>query len=234
MQITMQTVILDFNTRVEEVNKYFNFLEQLSTENTKLAVLENNGEHRIKPIDSELEKTLKANGYLLLYNLVESTMRNAIEAIFEEIKSSGVPFDSLRIEVKKIVLYNFKNRSLDNVHSRITNISTDIIKEGFNRRKLFSGNVNRKQIAKTAREYGFSCDTDYTKTKHGENLDAVMEKRNDLAHGNKSFANVGRNVTIGDILQIKEEVVEYLRQILINIESYLDNQEYLHSDDRSV
>jgi hypothetical protein len=59
-----------------------------------------------------------------------------------------------------------------------------------------------------------------------------MEKRNDLAHGNKSFANVGRNVTIGDILQIKEEVVEYLRQILINIESYLDNQEYLHSDNR--
>jgi hypothetical protein len=161
-------------------------------------------------------------------------MRNAIEAIFEELKSSRVPFDSLRIEVKKIVLYNFKNRSLDNVHSRITNISTDIIKEGFNRRKLFSGNVNREQIAKTAREYGFSCDTDYTKTNHGENLDAVMEKRNDLAHGNKSFANVGRNVTIGDILQIKEEVVEYLRQILINIEGYLERQEYLHSDDRSV
>jgi hypothetical protein len=161
-------------------------------------------------------------------------MRNAIEAIFEELKSSRVPFDSLRIEVKKIVLYNFKNRSLDNVHSRITNISTDIIKEGFNRRKLFSGNVNREQIAKTAREYGFSCDTDHTKTKHGENLDAVMEKRNDLAHGNKSFANVGRNVTIGAILQIKKEVVQYLRQILTNIEGYLERQEYLHSDDRSV
>jgi hypothetical protein len=61
-----------------------------------------------------------------------------------------------------------------------------------------------------------------------------MEKRNDLAHGNKSFANVGRNVTIGDILQIKEEVVEYLRQILTNIENYLENQEYLHSDNRSI
>ena len=232
MQITMQTVILDFNTRVEEVNKYFNFLEQLSTENTKLAVLENNGEHRIKPIDSELEKTLKANGYLLLYNLVESTMRNAIEAIFEELKSSRVSFNSLRIEVKKIVLYNFKNRSPKNVHSRITDISTDIIKAGFNRRKLFSGNVNREQITKTAREYGFSYDTDHAKTKHGENLDAVMENRNDLAHGNKSFADVGKEVTIEDILQIKDEVVEYLRQILINIENYLENQEYLHSDNR--
>ena len=159
-------------------------------------------------------------------------MRNAIEAIFEELKSRRVSFDSLRIEVKKIVLYNFKNRSPENVHSRITDISTDIIKAGFNRRKLFSGNVNREQITKTAREYGFSYDTDHAKTKHGENLDAVMENRNDLAHGNKSFADVGKEVTIEDILQIKDEVVEYLRQILINIENYLENQEYLHSDNR--
>ena len=130
------------------------------------------------------------------------------------------------------MLYNFKNRSPENVHSRITDISTDIIKAGFNRRKLFSGNVNREQITKTAREYGFSYDTDHAKTKHGENLDAVMENRNDLAHGNKSFADVGKEVTIEDILQIKDEVVEYLRQILINIENYLENQEYLHSDNR--
>jgi len=228
----MQTVILDFNTRVEEVNKYFHFLKELTAKNTKLTVLEENGNQTIKPIDPKLVITLKANGFLLLYNLVESTMRNAIEAIFEELKSRRVSFDSVRIEVKKIVLYNFKNRSPDDVHSRITDISTDIIKAGFNRRKLFSGNVNRDKIAKTAREYGFSCHTDYTKTKHGENLDAVMEKRNDLAHGNKSFASVGRTVTIGDIVQIKDEVVEYLRQILINIENYLDNQEYLHSDNR--
>jgi hypothetical protein len=61
-----------------------------------------------------------------------------------------------------------------------------------------------------------------------------MENRNDLAHGNKSFADVGRDVTIEDILKIKEEVVEYLRQILINIENYLENKEYLHSDNRSI
>jgi hypothetical protein len=64
----MQTVILDFNTRVEEVNKYFNFLKELTAENTKLTVLEENGDQTIKPIDPELVITLKANGFLLLYN----------------------------------------------------------------------------------------------------------------------------------------------------------------------
>lgn len=79
----MNTVIQDFETRVEEVDKYFIFLESLINETTKLAVSDSAGKYKTQSIDSELAKTLKANGFLLLYNLVESTMRNAIEAIFD-------------------------------------------------------------------------------------------------------------------------------------------------------
>ena len=55
----MEPVLTDFYTRVKEVNKYFHFLKQLSTEKTKLAVLENSGEHKIKPRNVECRyKTL--------------------------------------------------------------------------------------------------------------------------------------------------------------------------------
>jgi hypothetical protein len=83
----MQTVLLDFNTRVEEINGYFLFLEELLNETMKLAILEDS-KQTIRAIDSKLAKTLKANGFLLLYNLVESSMRNAIEAIFDELKAA--------------------------------------------------------------------------------------------------------------------------------------------------
>jgi hypothetical protein len=89
----MQTVLVDFNMRAQEVDEYFLFLERLIKEEIKLAVLENNGIQKIKSVNSDLAKTLKANGYLLLYNLVESTMRNAIEAIFDELSSNSVSFD---------------------------------------------------------------------------------------------------------------------------------------------
>jgi MAE_28990/MAE_18760-like HEPN len=190
-------------------------------------VLENNGLQKIKSINADLAKTLKANGYLLLYNLVESTMRNAIEAIFDELSSNSVSFDSVRIEIKKVILYNFKNRSPDNVHSKIKDISVDIITAGFSSKELFSGNVDRDEITRTARKYGFSYDTDYSKTKHGENLYSVMRNRNDLAHGNKSFAEIGKDTSIQELLQVKEEVIEYLKQILKNIEGYLIKKEYL-------
>lgn len=224
----MQTVIEDFNTRAQEVNEYFLFLEGLIQETTRLSVLGDTGEAKIQPINSELAKTLKANGFLLLYNLVESTMRNAIEAIFDEIRLKNISFDLVRREIKKVVIHNFKNRD-DKVYSKITNISIDIITAGFNPREIFSGNVDGKEITKTARNYGFSYKTDYPKTKHGENLYIVMKNRNDLAHGNKSFAEVGKETTIEDLLKIKGEVIKYLRQILQNIEEYLSNEEYLDS-----
>jgi MAE_28990/MAE_18760-like HEPN len=225
----MQTVLLDFNTRVQEINEYFLFLEGLINGTTKLAISENGDMQKIKVIDSELAKTLKANGFLLLYNLIESSMRNAIEAIFDELKDKQVSFNSVRIEIKKVVLQNFKSRSPEDIHTKITDISIDIITAGFKSRELFSGNIDRDEITKTARKYGFSYDTDYSKTKHGENLYNIMRNRNDLAHGNKSFSDVGKDISIGDLLKVKDEVVEYIGQILKNIEKYLNAKEYLDS-----
>ena len=82
-------------------------------------------------------------------------------------------------------------------------------------------------IKEIAEKYGFSYQTDFAKTKNGQNLVVIKRNRNDLAHGIKSFEEVGRDKTIEELLEIKEEVVEYLRQILENIRHYLDNEEYL-------
>lgn len=224
----MQTVLLDFDARVQEINEYFLFLDGLVNGTTKLAVSEVSGQ-RIEMANTELVKTLKANGFLLLYNLIESSMRNAIEAIFDELKGKKVSFDSVRLEIKKVVLQNFRNRSPIDIHDKITDISLDIITAGFKRRELFSGNIDRDKITKTARNYGFSYDTDYSKTKHGEHLDNILRNRNDLAHGNKSFSEIGKDIVVGDLLKVKDEVIEYIGQILRNIEAYLNAKEYLDS-----
>lgn len=223
----MNTVFLDFNTRAKEVNDYFIFVESLEKQTTKLAVFDPAGTYKIQSLDPELAKTLKANGFLLLYNLVESTMRNAIEAIFEEFKNKSISFDQLKPKIQIVVLQNLKNRSPQKIHLTINQISTDIITATFEREELFSGNVDARLIKEIAENYGFSYQTDFSKTKNKQNLVVVKSNRNDLAHGIKSFEEVGRDKTIKQLLEIKEEVVEYLTQILENIRDYLDNEEYL-------
>ncbi|NES73584.1 MAG: hypothetical protein F6K24_54545, partial [Okeania sp. SIO2D1] len=95
----------DFNERSKEVSKYFIFLKSLEQGTTKLT-MEGKAGTKIKDVDQELAKTLKASAFLLLYNLIESTMRNAIEAIFDELQNQSVSFDKIRPELKKIVLEN--------------------------------------------------------------------------------------------------------------------------------
>lgn len=75
--------------------------------------------------------------------------------------------------------------------------------------------------------YGFSCKTNAKKTKDGSDLLKVKTNRNDLAHGFKSFEEVGRDATADELLEIQKRVIYYLKAILENIDSYLSNKEYL-------
>ncbi|MDZ4785278.1 MAG: MAE_28990/MAE_18760 family HEPN-like nuclease [bacterium] len=228
------TLFQDFNERSREVSKYFVFLKSLEQGSTQLSMKDFKGNSRIRTVDSELLKTLKASGFLLLYNLVEATMRNAIEAIFDELRSKGISYDQIRPELKKIVLKNLKRRSPDKVFSSITLISLDIITACFDRQDLFSGNIDGKLIRDTANEYGFSHLTDHIKTGNGTDLITVKTNRNQLAHGFESFAEVGRAKSADQLLVIKNKVVKYLRQILQNIEHYISNQAYLDSTSTST
>ena len=221
------TLFKDFDERAQEVSKYFFLLKNLEQGSIRLS-MGNNNNNKIKDIDTELSKTLKATGFLLLYNLIESTIRNAIEAIFDDITNQKVSFDDLSDDVKKIIIKNFKtNRKSDYLLTKINNIVLDIISASFDKKQLFSGNIDGKKIRETAVSYGFSHRTNAHKTKNGNDLLNIKRNRNDLAHGFKSFEEVGRDASADELLQIKKRVICYLRDILQNIEIYIVKQEYL-------
>ena len=223
-------VIQDFNELSEEVSKYFIFLQDLEQGKVKL-IKEIKGNNKANKIDVELENTLKASAYLLLYNLIESTMKNAIEAIFQELQEKDVSFDKIRPELKKIILVNLKGRNPDKILKKIQDISLDIVSIGFNKEELFTGNIDSKLIRETAKKYGFDSQTDDKKRTNDKNsyLLLIKNNRNDLAHGNRPFGDVGKSKTADELIEIKKTIVEYLKGILENIETYIDNEEYLDS-----
>lgn len=195
---------------------------------------------KTKRINNDLEKTLKATGYLLLYNLVEATMRNGIETIFDELKTQRVSFDEVREEIRKIIINHVRDKDIQSTDAfllGLQNISVDIISVTFdalvkkeNKKRLFSGNVDAREIRNTAKIYGFSSQTNKIKTRDGSDLLTIKTNRNDLAHGFKSFEEVGRNATADELLKIQKSTIHYLREILKNIELYLSNKEYLKNN----
>jgi len=61
-------------------------------------------------------------------------------------------------------------------------------------------------------------------------LDDVKEKRNNLAHGTQSFVECGRDYTIEDLNNIKEQTTLFLKGILDGMKEYFDNKLYLSSN----
>lgn len=223
----------DFNERAKEVSKYLMFIKNLEQETTQLSI-GINAKNKIRKIDSDLEKTLKAAGFLLLYNLIESTMRIAIETIFDELSKEDVSFDDIRKELKLVIIKNIKdNHSPDNLLTNIKEIAVDIISASLDKGKLFSGNLDAKKIKNTAKIYGFSCKTNSRKTGDGSDLLTIKTNRKNLAHGLTSLKDVGKDVSADELLEIKKKVVCYLREILQNVENYLSKKEYLDSSKKT-
>jgi|SRR5665213_763661 len=212
----------DFETRAEEVKRYFLFLREFDEK--RVAFLESSPGHAAipPPEQAPLFKTLKANLFLLLYNLVESTVKNAIEAIFDEFKTRGISFDHCRNEVRKIVLENLRKHNVDSILPSLSALSTDVVAMTFRKEDLFSGNVDGRRIRKVAMAYGFR-----TPVGRCDLLLTVKSSRNDLAHGNKSFGDVGRDFDLDRLEIISEQVFEFLEEMLTNVADYITTQAYL-------
>ncbi len=217
----MRDVMRVFAERKAEIDLYFDFLENLTLNNTQLILADGTKAH----IDIELAHILRANGFLLIYNVVESCITKGIEAIYLDIIDKGVDYNAIKSNIQTEIINNIKNNiKTDNFISRVNNITIDIIEHY--PQKIFSGNIDARKIRETAKKYGFSHETNSRLTKSGKNLLTVKDKRNDLAHGDISFKECGQNYTIQEMVEIKKEVMHYLEDILTNIEIFISNQGY--------
>ena len=138
-----------FRQRSAEVSRYIDFIEIIANNRSVSLAGETDGE--IAPIagaelSRELTKTLRANTYLLLYNLVEATMTNAIDAIHKAVDGDNLGFDQLSGNLQNIALSHFKRAIKDNHSSALDGrthpIEIAITRLGYDREKIFSGNVD--------------------------------------------------------------------------------------------
>lgn len=217
----MNDVIRVFHERKEEIDVYFELLEDLMINDARLAFSDGTQ----KNLNRSLTKILRANGFLLIYNVVEYCIAGGIEAIYLDIISKEIDYHSIRSNIQREIIGNIKrNISTDDFIVQIQDIAMDIITQY--PKKIFSGNVDAQEIRDIANRYGFSYTTNARVTKNGAYLVTVKNKRNALAHGDISFQECGKEYTIQQMVEIKDEVLQYLKEILYNIEQFLLNEGY--------
>jgi HEPN superfamily protein len=173
--------------------------------------------------------TLRAGTFLLLYNLIEATLRGAIEAIHDQITTERISFTALTIEIRKEVVRRFILEASPAKNHTMSDFPIEFVSIALDQGVKLSGNVDARLIRKLASVYGFSTVTTTTRTWNGADLVTIKDKRNALSHGFQSYEDIGRDYPARELLAITRRSLTYFGEILRNIAAYLDGQHYMES-----
>ena len=217
----------EYIKRLHEVELYFDTLQLLDKGNCSIKCVDILGQEEIKNIDSELSTILKANGFLLLYNLVEATVRSTIDAVLNSMRTSSVTFRDLSDNLKKIWIKQ-ETRSINSEtnYEKILQIAKNILENeilSFEKDCInISGNIDAQKIRNILKQFGGH------EISNGRDLKTIKDKRNNLAHGEFTFSEIGKDYTVQDLIDYKDETKNYLSNVLEEIQDYIDNQKYLN------
>ncbi|MEG2566009.1 MAG: MAE_28990/MAE_18760 family HEPN-like nuclease [Acinetobacter sp.] len=238
----MEIVRTTFGDRIEEIETYYSFLVFLENglSNGSTNLLLNDDRYIITP---QLQKTVYANVYLHLYNLVESTVSLLLKAVEKKIQNdvreNGVII--LKPEIRKqwiiymtgthetLVPETRLEKALTLCDHFIDNIPFELVIP-----KGGGGNWDNENIRLLAQRMGFSLTIPRSintsvkrpvKDNRGV-IQLITYTRNKLAHGEISFSECGNDLTLSGIEQLIEITKNYLDAVITCFDDYLNSGSY--------
>ena len=178
--------------------------------------------------------TLRAGTFLILYNLIEASTRGAIEAIHDQITTNESPFTLLTISLRREIVRLFKKEADPSNSHTFDDFPSAFVAIALAHGMELSGNVDARLIRKIGDTYGFSHATRTSLTRDGSDLVTIKTNRNDLAHGRKTFEEIGRDHPTRDLLFLARRSMKYMDDILANVANYLDKEHYLESPPKAL
>jgi hypothetical protein len=165
--------------------------------------------------------------------LVESSIRSGVGKIYDAVRAEGLRYSTVCRELRIIWAYEKfvpdESRKAENNSQRLMELIDSVLAAELvsldTRNLRISGNVDADQIRILSRKYGFKFKVS-DKLKGGYLLKRVKDERNSLAHGYKSFSECGRDLTYEGLVDIRRQVIPYLRQVLRGMDRFISQRGY--------
>lgn len=223
----------ELELRNEEASSLLRFLSILeSGENAS-----NNLRQSIGRDYTAIMTSIKAGVVLMLYNAVESTMTKCLERLHDIFIQQNLGFDECTDEIRHLLLVYYEyaqEKSLD-IHKRVPYILQlhDYMKGEINFPlsysqlcqfySLYSGNLDSREIISVLKKYGIDFEEKVSELK------TIKDDRNKLAHGEQTFEEVGRELSLPQLEHMKERTFSYMGSVIDTINDYIKNEKYRKS-----
>lgn len=181
---------------------------------------------------------LKSSSFLVLYNLIEASIRNLIQSIYDEVTINRLKYKEVCEELQKIWIDVY----YDNLNSTSTNFeqhkskAKEMIDFVINEKRVelssdkikLSGNLDMRQIKKVFKKHGMDI-VDNDELNPAVGMLEVKSKRNLIAHGNISFIESARESSMEDLINYKTEIINFLIELEETVSQYISQQQYIYA-----
>lgn len=225
-----------YQKRKNDVNVYFDFMssfDRLDVHKHKHLYVDDS---KAINISRDTQKVIRSNSFLLLYNLVEMTIRSIIWNILDAIEDDEIVYEDLSEKLKDVWLKEKTKELRELIEPKKTISKIQSLVEidpkreriSFNRNRIsISGNIDYREIKSLLIQFGIFGSVLINDEKAlGKALLKVKNERNSLAHGNKSFIESAEVVTIQQLEKYKILIFNYLDQIVSISRNYVDEKKY--------
>lgn len=234
---------IDYSDKLKDINDYLNLTNTLDALRAPLLIGKDTEtqENISFPIERNLKKTLRSSMYLLLYNLIESTMTACIDAIYTTLKKLEIQHHTqhtdyfifqLRESIRKHLLKQygsiFSTDGVVEISNQKRSVFNTIIDKGYDKKDLFNGNIDFAVIKDEAKKFGFNVRPLNPPDGLFNPVDILNIKthRNILAHGAETFSECGNRLSIGEMTTKLHSTTNMLNAVFVAIDNYLVNESF--------
>lgn len=178
---------------------------------------------------------LKSNVSLMIYNIIEYTVANLVDSIYDEIRMNRLSYvdvnESIRALWRKTILKSasdpnanfstFLKKNEEIISAILNNNALDM----YSRYTLPGGNLDGISIRETFESHGIQVKTN-SQNYRPDILAGIKDNRNNLAHGSVSFVDAVREDSLADIRRNESFVTGFLDELIETVSTYISEQKY--------
>jgi hypothetical protein len=196
------------------------------------------------PVTAPQQRILNSSVYLQLYNLVEATITNCLDAVSKAAmrRAEWAPGDltaELRREwVKYMARTNLPSgpdKRLEDAIGLCDHLVAALPIVEFDIEKGGGGNWDDIAIKKVASRIGFDLRVSRTVEREVKrkvrnelgSLALIVDLRNALAHGRLSFVDCGQDDSAAELRKLAKRVAAYLREVIAAFDLFIEEHRYI-------
>lgn len=220
-------MILDvhFEQRKSDVEAHYRCLEFINGVETHKGIpIEDPTNGHQLCVDQQIQCCMKAQTLVILYNMVESTVCECLNFIYDAVADDELTYAELTDEMRE--MWNASCKRSKCPEKDLDEISKMPLKTVFEKLAInTSGSIDIKKIYEAFADHGCAIPEE-KREECGYSFVVVKNKRNLLAHGNVSFSQCGATYLYSDLDKMKTDITCFLGVVIEATKKFVEDKKY--------